>query len=121
MIARRLGRAKARGGTMAEIALFVCRVGLLGAVALHQSTWQAERFSKPGFPSMFRHKEQNVKPSVLRVLRNLHRDESGQDLIEYALVAALIAFGAVTTMQTLASDINIAFSGIGSKLDVYAS
>ncbi len=53
---------------------------------------------------------------MLEVLRGLHKDESGQDLIEYALVAALIAFAAVTAMQTLASNINNAFSIIGSKL-----
>jgi pilus assembly protein Flp/PilA len=49
-------------------------------------------------------------------LRCLHRDESGQDLIEYALVAALIAFAAVAAMNTLANNINNAFSAIGSKL-----
>jgi pilus assembly protein Flp/PilA len=53
---------------------------------------------------------------MLEMLRGLHKDESGQDLIEYALVAALIAFAAVAAMQTLASNINNAFSIIGSKL-----
>jgi pilus assembly protein Flp/PilA len=57
-----------------------------------------------------------VKTNVLRVLCSLHSDESGQDLIEYALVAALIAFGAVTTMGALAVDIDQAFSLIGSDL-----
>lgn len=57
-----------------------------------------------------------MNAKVLSVLRSLHNDESGQDLIEYALVAALIAFGAVTTMSALATDINSAFSVIGSKL-----
>lgn len=57
-----------------------------------------------------------MKASVLSVIRNLHRDESGQDLIEYALVAALIAFGAVTAMSSLSSNINSAFSIIGSDL-----
>jgi len=57
-----------------------------------------------------------VNSSFLDVLRALHRDQSGQDLIEYALVAALIAFGAVATMSALASNINTAFSVIGSKL-----
>ena len=52
-----------------------------------------------------------------KLLRGLHKDESGQDLIEYALVAALIAFAAVAAMQTLAVQINGAFSTIGSKLD----
>jgi pilus assembly protein Flp/PilA len=58
-----------------------------------------------------------VKTNLLNVLRSLHRDESGQDLIEYALVAALIAFGAVTTMGSLATDLNSAFSVIGSSLN----
>ena len=53
---------------------------------------------------------------MLNLLRNLHQDESGQDLIEYALVAALIAFAAVTAMNGLATSINSAFSVIGSKL-----
>jgi len=53
---------------------------------------------------------------ALNVVRTLHNDESGQDLIEYALVAALIAFGAVGAMGTLANNINSAFSAIGSKL-----
>lgn len=53
---------------------------------------------------------------MLKMLLGLHKDESGQDLIEYALVAALIAFAAVSAMQGLASSINSAFSVIGSKL-----
>lgn len=53
---------------------------------------------------------------ITKMLLGLHEDESGQDLIEYALVAALIAFAAVTAMQGLASSINSAFSVIGSKL-----
>ena len=57
-----------------------------------------------------------MKANFVRILHALHHDESGQDLIEYALVAALIAFGAVSTMGTLAGDINQAFSKIGSKL-----
>ena len=54
---------------------------------------------------------------MLELLRGLHKDESGQDLIEYALIAALIAFAAVAGMNTLAKDINLAFSKIGSKLN----
>jgi pilus assembly protein Flp/PilA len=46
----------------------------------------------------------------------LHNDESGQDLIEYALVAALIAFGATAAMSTLSSTINGAFTVISNKL-----
>jgi len=44
-------------------------------------------------------------------------DESGQDLIEYALVAALIGLGAVVSMRGLSTKIATAFSTIGSTLD----
>jgi pilus assembly protein Flp/PilA len=43
-------------------------------------------------------------------------EEEGQDLIEYALVVALIAFAAIAGMNTLATDINNAFISIGAKL-----
>lgn len=49
-------------------------------------------------------------------VRRLLSDESGQDLIEYALVTALIAFAAVAGMNSIASSLNSAFSKIGSKL-----
>jgi pilus assembly protein Flp/PilA len=44
------------------------------------------------------------------------RDESGQDLIEYALVAAIIALGATAAMTTLAGSITSAFTKIGTSL-----
>ena len=50
------------------------------------------------------------------LVRALHRDESGQDLIEYALIAALIALGAVVGMDTVANEINSAFNVISQKL-----
>jgi pilus assembly protein Flp/PilA len=42
--------------------------------------------------------------------------EEGQDLVEYALVVALIAFGAIAGMQFLATGINQAFSKISVVL-----
>jgi pilus assembly protein Flp/PilA len=52
----------------------------------------------------------------LSTLMNLLRDESGQDLIEYALVAALIALGAIAAMNNVASGISNAFSAVSSDL-----
>jgi pilus assembly protein Flp/PilA len=49
-------------------------------------------------------------------LQTLILQEEGQDLIEYALVVALIAFAAVTSMQGLAVDINNTFLAIGTSL-----
>jgi pilus assembly protein Flp/PilA len=52
-------------------------------------------------------------------IQNLLSREEGQDLIEYALVVALIAFAATAGMTTVAGNINTAFSNIGSKLTTY--
>jgi len=49
-------------------------------------------------------------------IQNALNSEEGQDLIEYALVVALIAFAATAGMGTLAGDINTAFSNIGTSL-----
>jgi pilus assembly protein Flp/PilA len=49
-------------------------------------------------------------------LQTLVDDEQGQDLVEYALVVALIAFSAITGMGYLAKGINHAFSGIATTL-----
>jgi pilus assembly protein Flp/PilA len=49
-------------------------------------------------------------------LQNLMAREEGQDLVEYALVVALIAFGAVAGMSRLATEINVAFNTISSDL-----
>jgi len=43
-------------------------------------------------------------------------DESGQDLIEYALVAALVGLGSVASMNSLAGSIANTFNGIGNAL-----
>jgi len=51
--------------------------------------------------------------------KDILSSEDGQDLIEYALVVALIAFAATAGMSTLATNINTAFSNIGSKLTTY--
>lgn len=54
-------------------------------------------------------------------LVELHREDSGQDLIEYALIAALIALAATVGMGSVAKAINVAFSSIGAKVTNYAS
>jgi len=42
--------------------------------------------------------------------------EEGQDMVEYALVLALIAFGATAGMKALATALNTAFKGISTTL-----
>lgn len=53
---------------------------------------------------------------MLNAIQNLRQDESGQDLIEYALVAALIALGAVAAMTSLRTTLGNAFSQINTSL-----
>ena len=60
-----------------------------------------------------------MKDTLLKLsvkMQTLVMQEEGQDLIEYALVVALIAFAAVTAMKTVATDINNVFTAIGSAL-----
>ena len=48
-------------------------------------------------------------------------DQSGQDLVEYALVVALIALAATVSMKALATTIGTAFTSVGTKLTTYTS
>ena len=49
-------------------------------------------------------------------LCQLLQDESGQDLIEYALVAALVSLGAISALKSLSTHIGTAFTSIGTTL-----
>ena len=57
---------------------------------------------------------------VLR-LKGLLAEEPGQDLVEYALVLALIAFGCTAGMQALAGGINTAFNNVSTTLASYVA
>jgi pilus assembly protein Flp/PilA len=57
----------------------------------------------------------------LSVMLQILKDENGQDLIEYALVVALIALAATAGMSAVAGGINQAFTNIGTKLSTYTS
>ena len=54
---------------------------------------------------------------VKQMMKNLLNDESGQDLIEYALVAAIIAVGAIATMQPIATAISKVFGTVTTQLN----
>lgn len=57
---------------------------------------------------------------ALHSLGGLHAEETGQDLLEYALVMALIALAAVAGMGVLASSLNATFSKLGNLLQKQA-
>jgi pilus assembly protein Flp/PilA len=52
-------------------------------------------------------------------LVSLHRSESGQGLVEYLLVLALVAFAATAGMHSVANTINSSFNQIGTILGQY--
>lgn len=53
-----------------------------------------------------------IKP----LLKNLARDDSAQDLVEYALVAAPVGLGTVAAMSGLTNSIKNTFNGVGNIL-----
>jgi pilus assembly protein Flp/PilA len=48
---------------------------------------------------------------------SLRNDESGQDLIEYALVAALVGLGCTAAMKGLSTSIANTFTGVSTAID----
>jgi pilus assembly protein Flp/PilA len=59
----------------------------------------------------------NLNPVELRTgYVNLWNDESGQDLVEYALLGALIALTAATSVRGLSTKISGAFTSVSSAL-----
>ena len=59
-----------------------------------------------------------MKPAIhiSHALLEFIRDESGQDLIEYALIAGLIGLAAVVTMTGLSTKMKQAFNSVGNGL-----
>jgi pilus assembly protein Flp/PilA len=54
-------------------------------------------------------------------LRTLFEEESGQDLVEYALVAVVIGLAATAGMSAVAKEINDVFSSVAKKIAGYGS
>jgi pilus assembly protein Flp/PilA len=60
-----------------------------------------------------------MKDTILKLvikMQSFMREDEGQDLIEYALIVALIALAATAGMGSLATAINTAFVTVGTKL-----
>jgi Flp pilus assembly pilin Flp len=56
------------------------------------------------------------KEPVARILQNLWKDESGQDIAEYAVMLAVILVIVVGTIRLIGSNANNVFSNVGSSL-----
>ena len=70
---------------------------------------------KPGVPRR-NPNEENTMTNMKQLVKNLINEDSGQDLIEYALVAALVGLGAVAAMKGLSNSIGNTFNGVGNSL-----
>ena len=57
-----------------------------------------------------------LSSNIRRAVGLLHDDESGQDLIEYVLIAAMLGIGAVGIMGNLAADVLTAFQDLSQAL-----
>jgi pilus assembly protein Flp/PilA len=64
--------------------------------------------------------EADVK-TLLNRTRMLIRDDAGQDLLEYALLVALIALVAVAAVETSGQAVNSIFSTVATKLQQAAN
>ena len=53
---------------------------------------------------------------MMRLLSRIVADESGQDMIEYALIAALLGLSVATVLRNFSNDIKGDFTGIGNQL-----
>ncbi|MGB6975590.1 MAG: Flp family type IVb pilin [Terracidiphilus sp.] len=54
--------------------------------------------------------------SILNLLYSLMKREEGQDLVEYGLVVALVAFGAILGLKNLGGMMSLLYSAINSTL-----
>jgi len=62
-------------------------------------------------------KMNNIFLKLYIKIQDLMSREEGQDLVEYALIVALIALAATAGMKTLATAINTGFSTLGTTLN----
>ena len=59
--------------------------------------------------------------NVVNKLRALGRDDSGQDLLEYALLVGLIALVAYVAVQATGTSVSDIFTNISGKLETAAA
>ncbi len=58
----------------------------------------------------------NILLRMWVVLQNLQSSESGQDLVEYALLVCLIALGAISGVNKVATAVTTVFTHVSSSL-----
>lgn len=58
----------------------------------------------------------NVKEEVMRTLREFLKDESGQDLVEYALLASLVAIASIAALKVLGAKVSSLYGTVEASL-----
>jgi Flp pilus assembly pilin Flp len=53
---------------------------------------------------------------MLSLLKRLHKDESGQDIIEYVFIAAAISVAGFATIPTVASSVSSYWAKLSAQL-----
>ncbi len=53
---------------------------------------------------------------MFEVLKSLQKEELGQDLIEYGMIALIVALGAIAGVGSLATSINSLYGDIAGEL-----
>jgi len=82
--------------------------------------YRANAWQTAGEIQNLRGEETQMKDTMLKLYvmaQNLLSSNEGQDLVEYALVIALIALAATAGMNTLATDISAAFKAVGNTIN----
>ncbi len=60
-----------------------------------------------------------MKDTMLKLyikMQNMLSNDEGQDLVEYALIVALIALAATAGLRVIGTDIAAAFTAVGTQL-----
>ena len=58
---------------------------------------------------------------MLTLLRQLVRDDAGQDLIEYALLAGFIALASVAMITSIGTGVNTVYTNVNTQVDAAAA
>lgn len=68
------------------------------------------------FPRLIRLKATRRRRAALRMARKVLRDESGGEVLEYALVAGLIVVGVISTVSCVGMKVLARWNAVNSKV-----
>jgi Flp pilus assembly pilin Flp len=54
---------------------------------------------------------------MINMLKNLHKEESGQDMVEYAILTGMIAVGAIAAIGAIATWVGTQFTNLQNALN----